>query len=149
MIPSPSHRILRLGTTTRMCMYSFVLCAFVSLYTWTETSCRSLFIDQPIGVGYSFGRTTVGTSQQAAQDVWTVRISFPTSGAGVLTRSYVVHANVAPGRTLLRLSGQRLWHMDRIVGILSHPTLLGPFSRQMSSTDMVDTMGLYSRSSCN
>lgn len=36
----------------------------------------SLFIDQPIGVGYSFGNTTVGTSQQAAKDVWTVSTLF-------------------------------------------------------------------------
>lgn len=33
----------------------------------------SLFIDQPVGVGYSFGSETVGTSQEAAKDVWTVR----------------------------------------------------------------------------
>lgn len=36
----------------------------------------SLFIDQPVGVGYSFGRTVVGTSQQAAQDVWKVKARF-------------------------------------------------------------------------
>ena len=31
---------------------------------------RRLFIDQPVGVGFSYGRTTVGTSQEAAADVW-------------------------------------------------------------------------------
>ncbi|KAJ8521696.1 hypothetical protein ONZ45_g1633 [Pleurotus djamor] len=29
-----------------------------------------LYIDQPIGVGFSYGTMTVGTSQQAAEDVW-------------------------------------------------------------------------------
>ncbi|KAI0000651.1 serine carboxypeptidase [Russula compacta] len=29
-----------------------------------------LFIDQPVGTGFSYGSTTVGTSQQAASDVW-------------------------------------------------------------------------------
>jgi hypothetical protein len=31
---------------------------------------RRLFIDQPVGVGFSYGRTTVGTSEEAAADVW-------------------------------------------------------------------------------
>ncbi|KAI0000650.1 Alpha/Beta hydrolase protein [Russula compacta] len=30
----------------------------------------TLFIDQPVGAGFSYGSTTVGTSQQAASDVW-------------------------------------------------------------------------------
>ena len=30
-----------------------------------------LFIDQPVGVGFSYGDTSVGTSQEAAADVWT------------------------------------------------------------------------------
>lgn len=34
---------------------------------------RRLYIDQPVGVGFSHGTTTVGTSQQAAADVWKVR----------------------------------------------------------------------------
>ena len=29
-----------------------------------------LYIDQPVGVGFSHGTTTVGTSQAAASDVW-------------------------------------------------------------------------------
>lgn len=30
-----------------------------------------LYIDQPVGVGFSHGNTTVGTSLAAAEDVWT------------------------------------------------------------------------------
>jgi hypothetical protein len=33
-----------------------------------------LYIDQPVGVGYSTGTTTVGTSQQAAADVYKVNL---------------------------------------------------------------------------
>lgn len=29
-----------------------------------------LYIDQPIGVGFSYGTETVGTSEEAAADVW-------------------------------------------------------------------------------
>ena len=29
-----------------------------------------LYIDQPVGVGFSHGTTSVGTSQQAASDFW-------------------------------------------------------------------------------
>lgn len=30
-----------------------------------------LYIDQPVGVGFSYGTTDVGTSQAAAEDIWT------------------------------------------------------------------------------
>lgn len=30
-----------------------------------------LYIDQPIGVGFSYGTESVGTSEEAAADVWT------------------------------------------------------------------------------
>ncbi|KAI0263017.1 serine carboxypeptidase [Gloeopeniophorella convolvens] len=35
-----------------------------------NTNANVLFIDQPIGVGFSYGSTTVGTSEEAASDVW-------------------------------------------------------------------------------
>ncbi|EIN08494.1 serine carboxypeptidase [Punctularia strigosozonata HHB-11173 SS5] len=38
-------------------------------YSWNEKA-NMLYIDQPIGVGFSYGDTTVGTSQEAASDVW-------------------------------------------------------------------------------
>ncbi|KAF4577502.1 hypothetical protein EYR40_003042 [Pleurotus pulmonarius] len=38
-------------------------------FSW-NTNANLLFIDQPVGVGFSHGDTTVGTSQQAAADVW-------------------------------------------------------------------------------
>ncbi|OBZ77227.1 Carboxypeptidase S1 [Grifola frondosa] len=37
--------------------------------SWNEVS-NMLYIDQPIGAGFSYGSTTVSTSQEAASDVW-------------------------------------------------------------------------------
>ncbi|KAJ7223859.1 serine carboxypeptidase [Mycena haematopus] len=39
-------------------------------FSW-NTNANVLFIDQPVGVGFSYGTETVGTSQEAAADVWT------------------------------------------------------------------------------
>ncbi|KAK0477322.1 serine carboxypeptidase [Armillaria novae-zelandiae] len=39
-------------------------------YSW-NTNANLLFIDQPVGVGFSHGTLNVGTSQEAADDVWT------------------------------------------------------------------------------
>ncbi len=39
-------------------------------YSW-NTNANLLFIDQPVGVGFSHGQLNVGTSQEAADDVWT------------------------------------------------------------------------------
>ncbi|KAG8704841.1 hypothetical protein FRC11_009530, partial [Ceratobasidium sp. 423] len=38
-------------------------------YSWNEYS-NMLFIDQPVGVGYSYGETVVGTSKDAAIALW-------------------------------------------------------------------------------
>ncbi|EIM82394.1 serine carboxypeptidase [Stereum hirsutum FP-91666 SS1] len=38
-------------------------------YAWNEYA-NVLFIDQPVGVGFSYGTSTVGTSEEAASDVW-------------------------------------------------------------------------------
>ncbi|KZT08027.1 serine carboxypeptidase [Laetiporus sulphureus 93-53] len=39
-------------------------------YSWNEVS-NIMYIDQPVGVGYSYGTLDVGTSEEAAKDVWT------------------------------------------------------------------------------
>ncbi|KAI0651568.1 alpha/beta-hydrolase [Trametes meyenii] len=38
-------------------------------YSWNNVS-NMLYLDQPVGTGFSHGETKVGTSQQAAEDVW-------------------------------------------------------------------------------
>ncbi|KAJ7138626.1 alpha/beta-hydrolase [Mycena filopes] len=38
-------------------------------YSW-NTNSNMLFIDQPIGAGFSHGTESVGTSQEAASDIW-------------------------------------------------------------------------------
>ncbi|KAH9853076.1 alpha/beta-hydrolase [Lenzites betulinus] len=38
-------------------------------YSWNNVS-NMLYLDQPVGTGFSHGETVVGTSQQAAADVW-------------------------------------------------------------------------------
>ena len=44
----------------------------VTLNPWSwNTNSNLLFIDQPIGVGFSHGTTRVGSSKEAAADVWT------------------------------------------------------------------------------
>jgi carboxypeptidase C (cathepsin A) len=39
-------------------------------FSWNNNA-NMLFIDQPVGTGFSYGNMTVGTSQAAAEDVWT------------------------------------------------------------------------------
>jgi carboxypeptidase C (cathepsin A) len=39
-------------------------------FSWNNNA-NVLFIDQPVGTGFSHGNMSVGTSQAAAADVWT------------------------------------------------------------------------------
>jgi carboxypeptidase C (cathepsin A) len=39
-------------------------------FSW-NTNSNILYIDQPVGVGFSHGTESVGTSQEAAADIWT------------------------------------------------------------------------------
>ena len=39
-------------------------------YSWNNEA-NMLYIDQPVGVGFSYGEMKVGTSEEAAADMWT------------------------------------------------------------------------------
>ena len=39
-------------------------------YSWNNEA-NILYIDQPVGVGFSVGHSTVSTSEEAAVDIWT------------------------------------------------------------------------------
>ncbi|KAJ8081217.1 hypothetical protein PM082_018060 [Marasmius tenuissimus] len=60
----------------------------VSLNPWSwSTNSHIIFIDQPVGVGFSHGDTKVGTSQQAAADVWSfLQIFFKDSRFSALAK---------------------------------------------------------------
>ncbi|GJE86462.1 carboxypeptidase [Phanerochaete sordida] len=67
--------------------------------SWNNVA-NMLYIDQPVGVGFSHGTTTVGTSQQAASDIWNFlqiffsdsRFSkFATNEFAIWTESYGGH----------------------------------------------------------
>ncbi|KAI0305240.1 serine carboxypeptidase [Multifurca ochricompacta] len=67
--------------------------------SWNNNA-NVLFIDQPVGVGFSYGSTNVGTSEQAAEDVWKFlqiwfadsRFSkYATRDFGIWTESYGGH----------------------------------------------------------
>ena len=64
-----------------------------------------LYIDQPVGVGFSYGQETVGTSGEAAADIWTFMQIFlkdsrfqkyANSSLGIFTESYGGHYGYYP-----------------------------------------------------
>jgi hypothetical protein len=58
------------GTKLRTCMI-ICLCGFVLLLIDYPSS---LYIDQPVGVGFSYGSATVGSAKDAAKAVWNVNL---------------------------------------------------------------------------
>jgi len=68
-------------------------------YSWNNAA-SMLYIDQPIGAGWSYGDETVGTSEEAASDVWKFMQIFledsrfqkyANSNLGIFTESYGGH----------------------------------------------------------
>ena len=76
--------------------------------------CR-LYLDQPVGVGFSHGATIVGTSQEAAEDVWKVRtvVNYPHRLG--LDPVLLVPANLLLRFSFQQISQERLCHLDRVV----------------------------------
>ncbi|CAA7266090.1 unnamed protein product [Cyclocybe aegerita] len=79
-------------------------------YSWNN-KVNMLYIDQPIGVGFSSGQTLVTTSQQAAADVWTFLQLFlederfqkyQNTSLGIWGESYAGHYIPAFGDFILR-----------------------------------------------
>jgi carboxypeptidase C (cathepsin A) len=42
----------------------------LNIYSWNNEA-NMLYIDQPVGTGFSYGELNVGTSEEAAADIWT------------------------------------------------------------------------------
>ncbi|KAG6861354.1 hypothetical protein C0995_001087 [Termitomyces sp. Mi166 len=72
-------------------------------YSWNNRA-NMLYIDQPIGVGFSHGDPSVGTSQQAASDVWTFMqlffndtrfAKYQRNDLAIWTESYFLSQNAA------------------------------------------------------
>lgn len=106
----------------------------------------SLFIDQPVGVGFSFGSATVGTSQQAAKDVWTVSTNFTViddcAHLGIFKFLQIWFKDK-------RFAGYEnndfgIWTESYVLSIVVFMSTIGLPS--FFHLDTVDTMGLYSRS---
>ena len=76
----------------------------LNLYSWNNAA-NMLYIDQPVGVGFSYGQETVGTSGEAAADIWTFMQIFlkdsrfqkyANSSLGIFTESYGGHYGYYP-----------------------------------------------------
>jgi len=67
-------------------------------FSWNNEA-NVLYIDQPVGVGFSHGDLKVGTSQQAASDIWSFMqiflsdsrfTKYQKNNLAIWTESYVV-----------------------------------------------------------
>lgn len=76
--------------------------------------CR-LYIDQPVGVGFSHGTTIVGTSEAAASDVWKVNLLSMSPLESALINCMLVPANFLCRLTFQQPSEERFRPLDRIV----------------------------------
>ena len=61
-----------------------------------------MFIDQPVGVGFSHGSTTVGTSSAAASDVWKVCFLFNSNFRDRIARLTMISLSLVPSNIPLR-----------------------------------------------
>jgi hypothetical protein len=87
----------------------------------------SLYVDQPVGAGFSHGTMEVGTSQQAATDMYTVRVA-SSNFLGPRADMYLVPSNLLLRLAFQEIRSELLRSLDRIVSI-----------RQDIRVDEVDT----------
>jgi len=73
----------------------------------------SLDIPFSVGVGFSHGTMSVGTSLAAAQDVWKVRLN-PSNTTHILNH-VPVPSNILLGFTLLQISQEQVRYLDGVV----------------------------------
>lgn len=84
----------------------------------TGVAC-SMYIDQPVGVGFSYGSETVGTSIAAAEDIWKViNLAITITDGGAYAFLHTVPSNLVCRFTLQQVPRPRLRHLDRIVSLM-------------------------------
>ena len=64
-------------------------------YSWNDQA-NVFFVDQPVGVGFSHGSTTVGTSSAAASDVWKAGFLFNSNFRDRIARLTMISSSLVP-----------------------------------------------------